>query len=513
MIGVRKSGIVSAAAWVLAIGATAPTVADAQVIASEGLVTVGRGTSALLPQATTVRRVSIGDPAIADAVVVSPREVLVNAKALGTTTLFVWDVNENRRIYNIEVTVDAAALQRQFRALFPTEQIAVTASGNTVILSGRASASIVAARALEIARATGATVVDNLTVPPAQQVLLQVRFAEVSRTAASQLGVDYRAGETSTILSPLTPRAGDRVIGLSSSDGLLNISIFEDNIQFEAAIQALKSRGLFRSLAEPNLLALDGTEASFLAGGEFPYPVPQAGGSGGGAQTITVVFREFGVRLRFLPRVTSAGNVRLDVEPEVSSLDFSNGLQISGFAIPSILSRKAKTQVELRPGQTFAIAGLLDNSILDNVDRIPFLGDIPILGSLFRSRDTRQQRNELLVLVTPRLVEPLNEAPPVPTGEADTWPWDPALRGKSPQAIPSRRSSAPAPATSLAGVASPAGTGAPDSAPTDVHVVAAGDTLARIAGRYGVTAQALMSANGLSDTTIRPGQRLVVPSR
>ena len=442
MIGRRRSSFVPFLSGLLAFGAFHSSPVHAQVIASEGLVTVGRGTSALLPQPTTVRRVSIGDPAIADAVVVSPREVLVNGRTLGSTTLFIWDVNENRRIYNIEVTVDAAALQRQLRALFPREQVAVTASGNMVILSGQVSAAAVAGRALEIARGTGATVVDNLAIPPAQQILLQVRFAEVSRTAATQLGVDYRVGETSTLLTPLSPQAGDRVLGLSTGDGLLNISVFQDNIQFEAVIRALKSRGLFRSLAEPNLLALDGTEASFLAGGEFPYPVPQGGGDN---NAITITFREFGVRLRFIPRVTAAGNVRLEVEPEVSSLDFTGGLRLSGFAIPTILTRRAKTQIELRPGQTFAIAGLLDNSILNNLDRIPFLGDIPILGNLFRSREVRQRRNELLVLVTPRLVEPLNAAPPVPTGEPETWPWDRSLQGRLPQALPSRPVPAPQP--------------------------------------------------------------------
>ena len=438
MIGRRRSSFVSFLSGIVALGAFQFSPVHAQVIASEGVVTVGRGTSALLPQPTTVRRVSIGDPAIADAVVVSPREVLVNGRALGSTTLFIWDVNENRRIYNIEVTVDAAALQRQFRALFPRDQIAITASGNMVILSGQVTTAATAARALEIARGTGATVIDNLAIPPAQQILLQVRFAEVSRTAATQLGVDYRVGETSTLLTPLTPQAGDRVLGLSTGDGLLNISLFEDNIQFEAVIRALKSRGLFRSLAEPNLLALDGAEASFLAGGEFPYPVPQGGGAVGGVQTITVVFREFGVRLRFIPRVTAAGNIRLEVAPEVSSLDFSGGLRLSGFAIPTILTRRAQTQIELRPGQTFAIAGLLDNSIVNNLDRIPFLGDIPILGALFRSREVRQRRNELLVLVTPRLVEPLNASPPVPTGEPEVWPWDRPLRGNAPQVLPSR---------------------------------------------------------------------------
>ena len=494
------------------------TPASSQVTAGDGLVSVGRGTSALLAQPTTVRRLSIGDPEIADAVVVSPREIVVNGRKVGSTTLFVWDVNGTSRVYNVEVTADAAALQRQFRALFPREQISVTASGNMVILSGQASAAAVAARALEIARGTGATVIDNLAIPPAQQVLLQVRFAEVSRTAATQLGVDYRVGETSTLLTPLTPRAGDRVLGLSTSDGLLNISVFENNIQFEAVVKALKSRGLFRSLAEPNLLALDGTEASFLAGGEFPYPVPQGGGGAGSAQTITVVFREFGVRLRFIPRVTAAGNIRLEVAPEVSSLDFSNGVRLSGFAIPTILTRRAQTQIELRPGQTFAIAGLLDNSIVNNLDRIPFLGDIPILGNLFRSRDVRQRRNELLVLVTPRLVEPLNMAPPVPTGEPETWPWDRSLQGTPPQVLPSRpETPSPQPGAPRSEVRPSPQMTVPNSAAharaVRTHVVAPGETLRAVALRYQVTTAAIRASNNLPDyNIIQIGQKLVIPA-
>ncbi|MCL7977361.1 MAG: type II and III secretion system protein, partial [marine benthic group bacterium] len=182
----------------------------------------------------------------------------------------------------------------------------------------------------------------------------------------------------------------------------------------------LKSNGGFRSLAEPNLLAAHGQEASFLAGGEFPYPVVQ-GGSNVGA--VTIQFREYGVRLNFKPEIMPTGNVRLRVAPEVSTLDFANGLTLSGFNIPSILTRKAETEIELADGQTFAIAGLIDNSMLQDVDKIPLLGDIPILGSLFRSKEVRQNRSELLVLVTPVIVQPLDESPPVPTGEPETWDW------------------------------------------------------------------------------------------
>jgi pilus assembly protein CpaC len=206
-----------------------------------------------------------------------------------------------------------------------------------------------------------------------------------------------------------------------------------DNTSLKATIQALKTRGEFRSLAEPNLLALEGQEASFLAGGEFPFPMLQ-GSTGGG---VTIMWKEFGIRLNFTPYVTNTGSIRLAVEPEVSSLDFANGLTISGFQIPSILTRRARTEVELRPGQHLAIAGLMDNSILSKVDKIPILGDIPILGAFFRSKDAKQNRTELLVIVTPHIVHPLETAPEIPTGEPDDWKW---MRGLRPQDLtkPSR---------------------------------------------------------------------------
>jgi pilus assembly protein CpaC len=408
--------------------------AAAQTPVGEAL-TIARGTSTLVTSATPIQRVSIGDPEVADAVVVSTREVLVNAKKLGSTTLIVWDTQGGRSLYQLEVTVDAAALERQLRTLFPTQQIAVTASGNILILSGRVTDASVARRALEIARGTGATVIENLSIPPARQVLLKVRFAEVSRTSALQLGAQFGGGETSARLNPETPNEGDSFVE-TLSDGLVRLLLFTDNVQFSAVINALQSRGLFRSLAEPNLLAIEGREASFLAGGEIPIPVPQAGQGG----IVTVVFKEFGIRLRFTPRVTIAGNIRLEVAPEVSSLDYSNAIQFSGFLIPALRTRRADTEIELRPGQTFAIAGLMDNAVQNSRGKIPFLGDIPILGPLFRSSDLQQNRTELLVLVTPQVVEPGAESPGVPTGEPETWEWERSLRGSP---TPGR----PAPAT------------------------------------------------------------------
>lgn len=403
-------------------GGVAASRAGAQSVTSE-VLTVARGTSALVASPNPIQRVSIGDPEIADAVVISPREVLVNGRKLGSTSLIVWEAGGGRRLYNVEVTVDAPALERQLRTLFPGQEITVAASGGVLILSGRVNDAGVARRALEIARGTGATVIENLNIPPARQVLLQVRFAEVNRSASLELGTQFQVGQTSARLNGQAPNEGDSFLE-TLSDGLVRLFLFEDDVQFGAVVRALQQRGMFRSLAEPNLLAIEGEEASFLAGGEIPIPVPQ----GGESNMITIQFREFGIRLRFTPRVTIAGNIRLDVAPEVSSLDYSNAIQFSGFLIPALRTRRADTQIELRPGQTFAIAGLMDNSIQRNTTRIPFLGDLPILGPLFRSRDVQENRTELLVLVTPQVVSPADAARAVPTGEPETWRWERSLR-------------------------------------------------------------------------------------
>lgn len=411
----RASTLLAVFAMVLLAG---PPV-GAQVYSTE-VISVARGASALVTPGVTIQRVSIGDPAIADAIVISPREVLVNALAIGSTSLIIWDANNNRRLYTVEVTADVATLQRQIRSLFPGEPITVTASGNVVILSGEASDALLARRALEIAQSTGATVINNLNIPPAQQILLQVRFAEVTQRALDRIGTELSVLRSDGSLGP------DETLIETFSEGLVRLLLFEDDIRVSAVLEALQQDGTFRTLAEPNLLAIEGTEASFLAGGEFPYPVPRM--TGGAESGITIEFKEYGVRLNFTPRITNAGNIRLDVAPEVSQLDLSNAVQFAGFAIPALITRRAETAIELRDGQTFAIAGLLDNSMQSTQTKIPFLGDLPILGPLFRSRNAEQRRTELLVLVTPRIVEPRDTPPPVPTGEPQDWPWDRKLR-------------------------------------------------------------------------------------
>jgi pilus assembly protein CpaC len=426
---------VAVAAWALAQTPEARAQAE-----PERTIVVPAGKATLVTHGERLTRVSVSNPAVAEAVVVSPFEVLLNGKETGTTSLVLWDAGGRRELFAVEVTADAVALERQLRVLFPTEEIGVSATGNTFILTGNVSESTIARRAVEIAESSGLEVVDNMQVPAPYQVLLQVRFAEVSRSALKQAGINILRvdplnlrgdDEGSLSTGRFTPPAANFINDPGGPEqtfsDVVNLYLFDRGTQVGAFIRALQSQGMFRSLAEPNLLALDGKEASFLAGGEFPYPVPQSSATG---QTITIVFKEFGIRLKFTPQITNSGNIKLKVAPEVSTLDFANGLQISGFQIPALLSRRAETEVELRDGQTFAIAGLLDDSITETVDKFPVLGDIPILGALFRSKDLRQNRTELLVLVTPRLVQPTGTPPALPTGEPETWDWDKSLRGR-----------------------------------------------------------------------------------
>jgi pilus assembly protein CpaC len=399
----------------------------------ERVVSVSKGASALLVNPVAIQRFSVGEPTIAEALVLSPTEVLINGKGLGTTTLFVWDNASQVRVYSVEVTADAPALQRYIRSVLPQEDIEVTASGNSVTLSGTVRDPNSVARAVEIAKGSGATIIDNLVAPPAVQVMLQVRFAEVNRTVIK---------EFSTRLTVRNADEFDDVEtdwrSVTSGDGTFNFFVSQGaNVGVDALINALKARGYFKSLAEPNLMTLPGKEAYFLAGGRFPFPTIQGSGQGA-TNAVTITFEDFGVKLRFTPNITRSGAIRLKLEPEVSSLDFANGLVISGFEIPTILTRKATTEVELREGQYLAIAGLIDNAMIDNVTKIPILGDIPIIGSLFRSKSGDQRRNELLVLVSPRLVLASDAQPPLPTGEPSNWKWDGSLKGPANPAAPTQ---------------------------------------------------------------------------
>jgi len=417
-------------AALLGLSTVQPASAQRVVRSPEQVVSVSKGASALLVNTTAIQRFSIGDPTVAEAVVVSPTEVLINGKTLGTTSLFLWDNAGAIKLYSIEVTADAAGMERYLASVLEGEHVDVVASGNVVTLSGTVRDASVANRAVEIAKGSGATIVDNLTTPEAVQVMLSVRFAEVNKTALKQFRSQiatlnpHKLDDKGNWIGSTNTATGSGV-SRAFSDGIIDVGLFNANASIELLIRALQSKGDFRSLAEPNLITLPGKEATFLAGGEFPYPAVQGGGSAG---SVSIVFKEFGIRLRFTPTITRNGSIRLKVMPEVSSLDFSNPLVFGGFTIPSLLTRRAETEIEMKNGQYLAIAGLMDNTLTDNATKIPLLGDLPILGQFFRSRDARQNRTELLVLVSPKLVLPADAPTPLPTGEPQTWHWSGSMK-------------------------------------------------------------------------------------
>jgi pilus assembly protein CpaC len=406
--------------WIsVSILTSSPWPAAAQTSAAPQVITLSAGGSTVVNTPFDITRVAINNPATAEATVVTPRELLVDGKAPGRVSLIVWGV-QDRRQYDVIVDPPVPALHSQLRALFPGEPVNVSVTGDAIFLSGQVSSTQVAMRIAEVAQQTSANLrfVNLLQVPGGpgnQQVMLQVRVAEVNRRAVTELGASlftsvngFRdvAARTSTGQFAAPAFDEDR---LTFTD-FLNLFIFDTKHDLGVVIRALKARGFFQSLAEPTLVAYNGQEASFLAGGEIPVPVPQ-----GVSGAVTVVFKEFGVRLSFRPTIVG-DTIRLWVRPEVSALDFSNGIVLGGFRVPALSTRRAETELELRDGQSFAIGGLLNNTTQDDQQKVPWLGDIPILGALFRSKADRKERSELLVLVTPRLVRPLDpsEVPPLP---------------------------------------------------------------------------------------------------
>ncbi len=382
-------------------------------------VVLAAGRSTVLTVDFDITRIAVTNPAVADAVVVQPREVLIDGKSAGTVSLIIWGAGR-RAQYDVVVELGVSTLQQKLQALFPGEDINATLNDEALILSGRVSSTAVMLRAGEIAQASASKVkVINLLQlpgpPGSQQVLLQVRFAEVNRRAVQELGVNLFMGPNGqndyvarTTTGQFNPPFLDQTTTTFSD--ILNLFVMNTKYNIGVVIKALQQKGYFQSLAEPNLIAYNGQEASFLAGGEFPVPVVQ-----GITNSVTIQWKEFGVRLKFTP--TIAGDmIRLKVRPEVSSLDFNNGITLQGFRIPSLITRYAETDVELRDGQSFAIAGLLHNTSQENGSKVPILGSIPIIGALFRSKSETKDQTELMVLVTPQLVRPLDpdEVPALP---------------------------------------------------------------------------------------------------
>ncbi len=418
----RRFAIAIASAAAMAGAALAQT-------SSEDLrITLGK--SIVIDYPTDIRQISTSDPAIVDPVAVTTREILLHAKGHGVATVVVWAKTGQRTFYNINVEHNLEPIRKLLKETFPTEDITVQAARDSVTLTGRVSSPPVAERAASIVASLAKTVINNLTVAPQaidKQILLRVKFAEMGRTVSQSFGVNLLStgalntvGRTSTGQFPapgptaLTGTIPGRIEGTQSNftiSDALNVFAFRPDLNLAGFVRALQSEGVLQILAEPNLVTTNGKEASFLVGGEFPVPVLQGGGNSG---AVTIQFREFGIRLAFNPALTANNTIKMYVRPEVSTIDLANAVSFSGFTIPALATRRMETNIELSEGQSFVIAGLIDDRVNDTMSKVPGLANIPILGALFKSRDERKSKSELLVMVTPEVVNPLNPSDPKP---------------------------------------------------------------------------------------------------
>jgi pilus assembly protein CpaC len=424
----------AAAAW----AAGAPSV-ETQPVRRLSLVV---GKSTVLKSEEAVKRISIADPTVADFVLISPSEIYITGKAAGTTNMTLWRARGDYRVFDLDVGFDVSRLKQQLNEILPEENdLRVTATQGAITLSGRVSSAANLSQAVSLARAYVPAEDDNggggdtdkpkvinlVEVRGVQQVMLEVRVAEMQRSLAKRMGVNFnyltesgkfgisQLGNLTELVAPDDSNLG--LPGLIApfatlvSPNVNAILRFSSNgTTWTGFIDALKADGLVKVLAEPTLIALSGQEANFLAGGEFPVPVPQ------GLGTVAIEYREFGVGLTFKPTVLSDNKINIEVAPEVSELDFSTAVQFSGFIVPGLSTRRARTVVELADGQSFAIAGLLRDTARDAMSKYPLLGDLPILGVLFRSRSFQRNETELVIIATPRLVKPLDTArQPLPT--------------------------------------------------------------------------------------------------
>jgi len=368
-----------------------------------------------------IARAMIGNAEIADIVPLTDRSVYVLGKTMGTTSLTLYDAGGRvLAVMDVAVGPDAAGYRDQVARLVPGAQIDAQISGNSLILTGLAGDPGMVDRAVQLARTyAGANVVNMIGLGGSQQVMLEVRFAEVRREIGEDIGV-RGFGSGNDFNAAIGPGAslragqdGSPVFSIGSvldSFGVFGTTFRALGIDFDAYLNALENKGFAKTLAEPTLVALSGERASFLAGGEFPVPVAQSGngaGNGNGSGSLTVEFKPFGVSLGFTPTVLGDSTINLKVEPEVSSIDPAASIQLNGISIPGLKTRRASTTLELRDGESFAIAGLLSQDFQTTINQVPLLGGIPILGALFRSTEFQKGETELLIVVTPRLVAPI----------------------------------------------------------------------------------------------------------
>ena len=372
------------------------------------------GKSVVLRTETAVKRISIANPAIADFNLLSPTEVYLTGKEAGTTNLTMWQDGRLTAVYDLVVSYDVSKLKQQMQEMMPEEKnLRIAAANDSLTLSGKVTNAAALNQALSLARAYAPEgKVSNLVeVGGVHQVLLEVRVAEMSKSITKRLGINLAYAFSNndfsvSILSSPTSVVNPPVSVLNEASSAVNALFRFDHkgSTWAGFVDALEEDGLVKVLAEPNLVTLSGQTATFLAGGEFPIPVPQD------FNTITIEYKQFGVGLNFTPVVLSKDKISIKVAPEVSDLDFTNSVRLVGFVVPGLRVRRTSTTVELGDGQSFAIAGLLRENVRTVVSKFPLLGDIPVLGALFQSKEFQKENTELVIIVTPHLVKPLDMA-------------------------------------------------------------------------------------------------------
>jgi pilus assembly protein CpaC len=421
--------------------AAQPQSSPQQNVSSEGqALHILVGKSVVVNVQAPITRVLSSNPSVIETLATSPTEIVVEGRAAGSSSLILWDQSGRSQMLDVVVDVDVAGLRSAIERSYPDQHIDVQADGGRLILTGKVTDPKMIEDLTKMATVYSNQIVNSLTLAVShdRQVLLEVKFAEVDRTRFSQVGVNlFSTGAGNTLGTTTTGQFGGfgtqhitDIAGPGTHNGpftseqtinnVLNIFLFRPDIHFGAVIEALQQKSVLQILAEPNLMAINGQKATFLAGGEFPFPIVQPGN---GFTAVTIQFKPFGVRLEFTGNIASDGTIRLHVAPEVSTLDFTNALAIQGFTVPAISTRRAETELELKDGQSFGIAGLLDNRAQAQLSKVPGIGDIPVLGQLFRSRNINKSNTELLVLVTPHIIDPVHTSTPPPANPKLSVPF------------------------------------------------------------------------------------------
>ena len=407
-----------------------PAIASAAAQQPPSAIELRSGEGTVIDINGDVSRAYTSSPETADVAVVERNQLLVNGKAPGVSTLIIWTKNGSRTVIGVRVTDDLAPARALLAQTFPSERIEISGTKDSIVVSGRATSQETVDRVSALLKPFAKSVVSNAEIAPARgvrQIGLRIVFAELDRTRLDSFAVNLLStggsntiGRTSTGQfsganpSQLTGTIGAPAGGTQTTFNLsdaLNIFAFRPDLNFGATVKDLENRGVLQILAQPDLVASDGKEARFVVGGEFPVPIVQAGATPG---AISVQYREFGIRLAFLPHITPNGTIQMHLAPEVSTLDSADGVVISGFNIPALSTRKVETDIELKADQSFVIAGLLDDRVMRNLSRVPGLSNIPLLGQIFRSHDQTKTKTELVVIVTPEIRYPLPENTPAP---------------------------------------------------------------------------------------------------